>query len=118
MKGFASCVRTASSRLSLNNVPVRRLNLHEFQSATIMREEGVRSSLKFCIADLVFYFLICRQRLQVTTPVGGVAKTPEEAYEIAKSIDSKKMVIKAQVQLTCVVLLVRLAKHALYMYRL
>jgi hypothetical protein len=35
--------------------------------------------------------------MQVSTPKGGVAKTPEEAYEIAKSIGSTNLVIKAQV---------------------
>jgi len=39
-------------------VPVRKLNLHEAQSANIMRDHGVN------------------------TPKGGVAKTPEEAYKV------------------------------------
>jgi hypothetical protein len=37
---------------------VRKLNLHEAQSANIMRDHGVN------------------------TPKGGVAKTPEEAYKV------------------------------------
>ena len=37
---------------------MRKLNLHEAQSANIMREHGVN------------------------TPKGGVAKTPEEAYKV------------------------------------
>lgn len=73
-KNFASTVWTRlGGRISLRSVPVRHLNLHEYQSANIMREHGV------------------------STPKGGVAKTPEEAYEIAKSIGSSNLVIKAQV---------------------
>jgi len=52
---------------------VRNLNLHEYQSANIMREHGVN------------------------TPKGGVAFTPEEAEAEAKKLGSDNMVIKAQV---------------------
>ena len=52
---------------------MRNLNLHEYQSANIMREHGVN------------------------TPKGGVAFTPEEAEAEAKKLGSDNMVIKAQV---------------------
>jgi len=59
--------------MALRKVPVRKLNLHEAQSANIMRDHGVN------------------------TPKGGVATTPEEAEKIAKELGSNNMVIKAQV---------------------
>jgi succinyl-CoA synthetase beta subunit len=72
--------RTANlTRLATARVPLaaaqqcRFLNLHEFQSAEIMRKHGV------------------------TTPKGGVAKSAEEAYAIAKATGSNNLVIKAQV---------------------
>ena len=49
-------------------MPVRALNLHEYQSANIMRENGVN------------------------TPKGGVAKTPEDAEKIAKEIGGNDLV--------------------------
>lgn len=55
-------------------VPVRNLNLHEYQSANIMREHGVN------------------------TPKGGVAFTAEEAEKEATKLGSDNMVIKAQVK--------------------
>ena len=42
-KNFASAVWTRfGARINLRTVPVRHLNLHEYQSANIMREHGVR----------------------------------------------------------------------------
>lgn len=52
---------------------MRNLNLHEYQSANIMREHGVN------------------------TPKGGVAFTAEEAEKEAAKLGSDNMVIKAQV---------------------
>ena len=49
-------------------MPVRALNLHEYQSANIMRDNGVN------------------------TPKGGVAKTPEDAEKIAKEIGGNDLV--------------------------
>jgi len=66
--------RLVASRVPLQAAAAKRnLNLHEYQSAAIMREHGV------------------------TTPKGGVAKTAEEAYAAAKALNSDNMVIKAQV---------------------
>ena len=53
---------------------MRNLNLHEYQSANIMREHGVN------------------------TPKGGVAFTAEEAEKEAAKLGSDNMVIKAQVK--------------------
>merc|ERR1712205_174944 len=63
----------AAPRMTLRKVPVRNLNLHEYQSATIMREHGVN------------------------TPKGGTAKSAAEAEKIATELASDNMVIKAQV---------------------
>jgi len=48
----------AAPRMTLRKVPVRNLNLHEYQSATIMREHGVN------------------------TPKGGTAKSAAEAEKV------------------------------------
>ena len=72
-KSSSALARMAASRIALRTVPSRSLNLHEYQSANILREHGVN------------------------TPKGDVAKTPEEAFNIAKMIGSTNMVIKAQV---------------------
>mmetsp|Transcript_37492 Transcript_37492/g.85381 ORF Transcript_37492/g.85381 Transcript_37492/m.85381 type:complete len:431 (-) Transcript_37492:161-1453(-) len=72
-KSSSALARMAASRIALRTVPARSLNLHEYQSANILRAHGVN------------------------TPKGDVAKTPEEAFTIAKSIGSTNMVIKAQV---------------------
>jgi len=70
----SQAARLAAARLPLSaGAAVRHLNLHEYQSAAIMREHGV------------------------TTPKGGVAKTAEEAYAAAKALNSNNMVLKAQV---------------------
>ncbi|EKX37973.1 hypothetical protein GUITHDRAFT_160086 [Guillardia theta CCMP2712] len=65
--------RQVLTRSVIGQVPVRFLNLHEYQSAEVMRKFGVN------------------------TPKGGVAHTPEEAEQVAKSLSSDNMVIKAQV---------------------
>ncbi|KAI7880904.1 succinate-CoA ligase [Lichtheimia hyalospora FSU 10163] len=51
----------------------RFLNIHEYMSVDLMRKYGINA------------------------PRGQVAKTPEEAYEIAKRLGSDDLVIKAQV---------------------
>jgi succinyl-CoA synthetase beta subunit len=72
-KSSAALARMAASRIALRTVPSRALNLHEYQSANILRSHGVN------------------------TPKGDVAKTPEEAFKIAQALGSTNMVIKAQV---------------------
>ncbi|CAO3613461.1 unnamed protein product [Cunninghamella blakesleeana] len=51
----------------------RFLNIHEYLSVDVMRKYGINA------------------------PKGQVAKTPEEAYEVAKKLGSDDLVIKAQV---------------------
>ncbi|XP_053561476.1 succinate--CoA ligase [ADP-forming] subunit beta, mitochondrial [Bombina bombina] len=51
----------------------RNLSLHEYLSMGLLQEAGI------------------------ATPKGFVAKTPEEAYSVAKEIGSKDLVVKAQV---------------------
>ncbi|XP_068021375.1 succinate--CoA ligase [ADP-forming] subunit beta, mitochondrial [Melanerpes formicivorus] len=51
----------------------RRLSLHEYLSMGLLKEAGI------------------------SVPHGLVAKSPEEAYKIAKEIGSKDLVVKAQV---------------------
>lgn len=69
----ATALSRTAPRMAVGKVPKRNLNLHEYQSANIMRDHGVN------------------------TPKGGVAKTPEEAEKIAATLNSDNMVIKAQV---------------------
>ncbi|KAI8883687.1 succinate-CoA ligase [Backusella circina FSU 941] len=75
-------LRTASSlaqraslvaRKPIQQQQKRFLNIHEYLSVKLLREYGINA------------------------PKGEVAKTPEEAYEIAKSLGSDDLVIKAQV---------------------
>ncbi|KAI8372223.1 hypothetical protein EDC96DRAFT_500323 [Choanephora cucurbitarum] len=75
-------LRTASSiaqraslvaRKPVQQQQKRFLNIHEYLSVKLLREYGINA------------------------PKGEVAKTPEEAFEIAKSLGSDDLVIKAQV---------------------
>ena len=52
---------------------VRHLNVHEHVAYTLLKDAGI------------------------PTPPFGVAKTPEEAEKIAKELDTRDIVLKAQV---------------------
>ncbi|KAI8069231.1 hypothetical protein BC940DRAFT_298216 [Gongronella butleri] len=75
-------LRTASSLTSRVSMAARQnvqqqqkrfLNIHEYMSMDVMRQYGINS------------------------PRGHVAKTPEEAFEVAKRLGTDDLVIKAQV---------------------
>lgn len=58
---------------SLNKQPVRNLNVHEHISYSVLNEAGI------------------------PTPKFGVAKTPDEAAKLAADLNTKDIVLKAQV---------------------
>ena len=66
MRQVRSLALMADARTT--QMPVRALNLHEYQSANIMRDNGVN------------------------TPKGGVAKTPEDDEKIDKEIGGNDLV--------------------------
>lgn len=62
-----------SGKTALNKQPVRHLNVHEHISYSLLNEAGI------------------------PTPKFGVAKTADEAAKIATDLNTKDLVLKAQV---------------------
>ncbi|XP_015263326.1 PREDICTED: succinyl-CoA ligase [ADP-forming] subunit beta, mitochondrial-like [Gekko japonicus] len=60
-------------RFPVQHQPRRHLSLHEYLSMRLLKEAGLR------------------------VPEGQVAKTPEEAYKVAKKIGTQDLVVKAQI---------------------
>ncbi|CAO3643289.1 unnamed protein product [Cunninghamella echinulata] len=75
LRSVASMATRASkiAQPSLQQQQKRFLNIHEYLSIDMMRKYGINA------------------------PKGQVAKTPEEAYEVAKKLGTDDLVIKAQV---------------------
>ncbi|XP_022098700.1 succinate--CoA ligase [ADP-forming] subunit beta, mitochondrial-like [Acanthaster planci] len=72
--GFSNiCKRIQGVNAVISSQPRRDLSIHEYMSYDLLREAGVN------------------------LPKAEVAKTPQEAYEKAKSLGSEDVVIKAQV---------------------
>ncbi|KAJ2380464.1 succinate--CoA ligase beta chain, partial [Coemansia sp. RSA 2611] len=69
---FASSSKGAL-RTAAKNQQVRNLSIHEYMSANLLSEAGIK------------------------VPKGHVATTPEEAYQAAKDLGASDLVIKAQV---------------------
>jgi succinyl-CoA synthetase beta subunit len=70
---FGMFVTLARKRLKTSRPHVRHLSLHEHYSMDLLRQYGIH------------------------VPKGSVAKTGDEAFEIAKGLESEDMVVKAQV---------------------
>ncbi|XP_057302327.1 succinate--CoA ligase [ADP-forming] subunit beta, mitochondrial-like [Hydractinia symbiolongicarpus] len=77
VRNFSSCALITSHKASSNKTGQyqqrRHLSVHEYIAIDMLREAGIN------------------------VPKGGVARTPEEAYKVANSIETHDFVVKAQV---------------------